>query len=151
MLQRIGGIDNLLISSSDYTITGDILKYSLEGQAYNSDVLGSKDKYVYDNYEPNIITGLLTYGETYNKRTVRELQVSFLRELATGQGVKISYRRNDNGAWTVLKTIDYATNGAIKDFKTEALITDIIDLQIKIELKGTGLTTPYLKYLRLIP
>ena len=143
--------DNLLLSSSDYTISGDTLNYAVESQLYNDDYLGTKTKYVYDNYEPYIITGLLSYGENYNKKTVRELQVSFIRELATGQGIKVYYRRNDNGSWTLLKTIDYTTYGGIKDLKVEAPITDIIDIQFKIEMTGLNKTSPYLKYIRLIP
>lgn len=143
--------DNLLLSSSDYTVSGDTLNYAVESQLYNDDYLGTRTKYVYDNYEPYIITGLLSYGENYNKRTLRELQVSFIRELTTGQGIKIYYRRNDNDSWTLLKTIDYTTYSGIKDLKVEAPITDIIDIEFKIELAGNNLTSPYFKYIRLIP
>ena len=143
--------ENLMISSSNYNISADTTAYAVEGLLYGATIDSSMTYSVYSSYEPYIITGLMSVGETYNKKTLRELQVSFSRALATGQGVKIYYRRDDNSAWTLMKTIDFATYGAIKDIKETASITDVIDLQIKIELAGTGLTTPYLKNIRLIP
>ena len=143
--------ENLLLSSSDYTVDGDILNYSLESQEYNATYNGTRSKYVYDGNEPYIITGLIPLGDVYNKKTLRTIHISLARALATGQGITISYRRDDNSSWTALKTVDYATNGAIKDIKVEAPITDIIDLQIKINLDGLNLTSPLLKSVRLIP
>ena len=109
-----------------------------------------------DDDSAYITTGLMSVGEVYNKKTFRQLSLSFLRELTTGQSIKIYYRRNDNGAWTLLKTIDYNTYGAIKDIKVDAVLSDVIDLQIKIVINGYNSTnhfgtSPLLKYLRLIP
>lgn len=143
---------NIIISSSDYDQANDVITYAAESLLYVAQYSsGSESYYVYDGNEPYIITGLIGVGDVYNKKTLRELQISLARALATGQGVTVSYRRDDNSAWTTLKTIDYATNGAIKDIKIEAPITDIIDLQIKINLDGLNLTSPLLKFVRLIP
>lgn len=111
---------------------------------------------VLDDNSAYITTGLIGVGETYAKKTFKELQVSFTRALTTGQGIDIYFRRDDNSAWVLLKSINYTTNGDIKDFKTEAPITDIIDLQIKIVINGYNEwqefgTSPYLKLVRLIP
>ena len=111
---------------------------------------------VLDDDSAYITTGLMSVSEVYNKKTFRQLSLSFLRELTTGQSIKIYYRRNDNGAWTLLKTIDYNTYGAIKDIKVDAVLSDVIDLQIKIVINGYNSTnhfgtSPLLKYLRLIP
>lgn len=111
---------------------------------------------IYNDDNAYLTTGLISYGDVYDKKTLRTLSVSFTRELTIGQEVKIQYRRNDNGEWIDLKTINYSTYGAIKDIKEEAPITDIIDLQIKIIINGynsgetTG-TSPLLKSIRLIP
>lgn len=143
---------NILIGSSSYDTETDIYTYAVESLYYKANFgSGLSTYYVYDNYEPNIITGLISYGDIYSKRTTKELFVSFLRPLSTGQGIKVYYRRDDNSTWTLLKTIDYTTYGAIKEIKETAMITDIIDLQIKIELDGVNLTSPRLKSLRLIP
>ena len=57
----------------------------------------------YNNYEPYIITGVISYGEDYAKKTLRELQISFMRAISTGEGLRVSYRLDDNSAWTLLK------------------------------------------------
>ncbi len=144
--------ENILISSSSYDISDDKYTYAVESLMYLPTIgFGSLAYYTYSNYEPYIITGLISLGQVYNKKTFRELQVAFSRALTTGQGIKVYYRYDDSSAWTLLKTIDYTTLGSIKDVKTEAPISDIIDLQIKIELSGVNLTSPLLKYVRLIP
>ena len=141
--------NNVLISTAKRA-TG-AYTYAIEGWQYGT----SNYHQVYDNDTAYITTGLLSVGDIYNKKTFRELQVSFLRPLTTGQGVKIYYRGDDSSAFTLLKTIDYATYGAIKDIKVEAPMTDVIDLQIKAVINGyngatTG-TSPMLKLVRLIP
>lgn len=146
--------DNIMLSSSKYTTSTDKFEYIFESllSIYQSSLYLKS----YDNYEPYIKTGLISIGDVYNKKTLRELGVSFLRPLTTGQGIKVYYRRDDNIAWTLLKEVSYSTNGAIKDIKVQADITDIIDLQFKVNINGynafqkTG-TTPYLKSIRLIP
>jgi hypothetical protein len=145
---------NIFIGSSAYNQdeTSDYMDYAIESLLYQDIFYSGGASYrVYDNYEPYIITGLVSVGETYAKKTFKELQISLARALATGQGVAVSYRRDDNSSWTALKTVDFATNGAIKDIKIEAPLTDIIDLQMKINLDGVNLTSPRLKYVRLIP
>lgn len=147
------GVDNynIWLSSSYYNFGTSAFSYAIESLLYQPSLLsGISTYYCYDNYEPNIITGLISYGEVYSKKTVKELQISLLRPLVANQGLKISYRRDDNSSWTVLATIDYTTYGAIKDTKIPYPITDIIDLQIKIEFKGVNLTSPMLKHLRFI-
>lgn len=144
--------DNILISSSSYDISDDAYTYAIESLLYKALILsGATLYYVYDGNEPYIITGLLSIGDVYNKKTFRELQISVARNLATGQGVSVYYRRDDNSSWTLLKTIDFATYGAIKDIKVEAPLSDVIDLQLKITLDGLNLTSPMLKLVRLIP
>ena len=143
---------NIFIGSSFYTKTGDVFEYAIESLHYLPLIgSGSSNYYVYDNYEPNIITGLISYGDVYNKKTVKELSVSLLRPLEANQGIKVYYRRNDKGDWTELKTIDYTNNGGIKDIKTPSHITDIIDIQFKIEISGIDRKSPRLKSIRLIP
>jgi len=153
---KIGSIipfgKNIFISSSKYNTSSDITNYEIESLLYvASTESGNPGYFVYDNYEPNIITGLFAYGDTYSKRTTKELSVSFLRPLVTGQGFRISYRYDDNSAWSTPKEISYTNSGAVKQIKLPYLITDIIDLQIKIELKGINQSSPRLKIIRLIP
>lgn len=139
--------DNILISTKRESSQDT---YAIEGY-YNG-----ADLQVLDDDTAYITTGLVSVGETYSKKTFKELQLSLLRALTTGQSIKVYYRRDDSSAFTLLKTIDYATNGAIKDIKIEAPLTDVIDLEIKIVINGYNAsgefgTSPLLKYLRLIP
>jgi hypothetical protein len=142
--------NNVLISTSKRASSA--FTYALESWQSGT----SNYHKVYDNDEAYVSTGLISLGEDYNKKTLRELQLSFTRALTTGQSIKVYYRLDDNSAWTELKTIDYTTYGAIKDIKIPAPITDIKDLQIKIVINGynstsaTG-TSPRLKLVRLIP
>lgn len=138
--------DNILISTKKESSPDS---WAIEGYYSGADLK------VLDDDSAYFTTGLTSVGETYNKKSVRELQVSFTRALTTGQGIKVYYRRDDNSAFTLLKTIDFTTNGAIKDIKIEAPITDIIDLQLKVVLNGYNSTSygtsPFLKLIRLIP
>lgn len=144
--------ENILLSSSSYTIGGDVMSYAIESLAYKATIGdGSIAYYVYDGNEPYIITGLISYGQPLAKGTLKELQISLLRALATGQGISVSYRLDDTSAWSTAKDITYAVDGATKDIKVPYPITDIIDLQIKINLDGVNLTSPMLKLVRLIP
>ena len=138
--------DNILISSKKEASPDT---WAIEGYYIES---GLK---VLDDDTAYITTGLISVGETYSKKTFKELQLSLPRALTTGQSIKVYYRRDDSSSFTLLKTIDYATNGAIKDVKIESPLTDVIDLQVKIVINGYNSTSygtsPLLKYLRLIP
>lgn len=152
---------NILMSSSDYNVTKDRTVYVIESLYFRIYSIDAYYKYnVYNNYEPYIITGLVSIGEVYNKKTFRELQISFTRNLIEGQGIRVLYRKDDIGTWNLLKEINHSVNGGIKDIKIPAPITDIIDLQIRIELMGNNYnpytsqessTSPKLKLIRLIP
>lgn len=143
--------ENILLGSSYYDTDTSTYSYSVESLLYKSSLLtGTATYYVYDNYEPYILTGLMTVGQEFDKATFRVLHLSLLRALTAGQGVRVSYRLDDSSSFTVIKTIDYATDGAIKDIKIPSPITNAIDLQLKIELKGLNLTSPMLKLVRFI-
>lgn len=155
--QIISNRKNTIISSWYRTSTTATYQYALESllfkPLFNS---GTQKYYAYNNYEAYIQTGLISLGTALDKKTLRKLYVSFLRPIQTAdsvetQGIKIYYKRYIDDTWTLLKTIDYATNGAIKDIQIEAPITDIIDIQFKIEINGYEMLTPYLKLIRLIP
>lgn len=143
---------NILISSSSYDTETDVTTYAVESLFWKALFgQGVQSYFVYDGYEPYIITNLVSYGDVYDNKTLRELSVSFSKPLVASQGIKVYYRRDDSSSWTLLKTIDYTTFGAIKELKVTAPITNIIDLQIKIEIDGVNLTSPFIKSIRLIP
>lgn len=137
--------DNILISTKKEASPDT---WAIEGYYSGADLK------VLDDDSAYFTTGLTSVGDVYNKKTVKTLQVSFTKALTTGQGIKVYYRRDDSSAFTLLKTIDFATNGAIKDIKIEAPISDIIDLEVKVVINGYNSTnygtSPFLKLVRLI-
>lgn len=140
--------DNIFISVQNYDDTlGDYI-YTLESLNWGEDYDDTKAYYFGTG---RIETGLISYGSYFEKKTLRNIQISLLRDLNTGESINLYYRRNDEDSYTAWKTIDYTTYGGYKDIKVEAPVTDIIDLQVKIEIVGTNTTTPYLKFIRLIP
>lgn len=144
--------DNVFIGSSSYSIAGEKYDYAIESLLFQPYLgYGYANYFVYSNYEPYIITGLIGIGDIYNKKTFRELQLSLTRNLINNQGVGIYYRKDDNSSWTLLKTIDYTTCGGIKDIKIPAPVSDVIDLQLKITIKGVNQSSPIIKFIRLIP
>ena len=148
-LTRSTSFRNSLLISSKKEASPDT--WALEGY-YSGNYLKTLD-----DDSAYITTGLISVGETFAKKTFKEIQFSFLRALTTGQSVKVYYRRDDSSSWTLLKSIDYDTDGAVKDDKFNmASLTDIIDLQLKIIINGyntstTYGTSPLLKLIRLIP
>lgn len=144
--------NNILLSTSKRA--SGSYSYTIEGWQYGT--VGNICHQVYDNDEAYVATGLITYGQSYSKLTLKEIQFSLTRALTTGQSIKVYYRRDDNSSWNLLQSISYSVDGSIKDIKKNAPITDILDLQIKIVINGynhaseTG-TSPRIKLIRLIP
>lgn len=138
--------DNIFIGSYYRTVSPASYSYAIESLLHQ-DSIGSGYTYyrASDNYQANIITSLFPYGATYNKGTIRKIVVNFTRALAQYQGIKIYYRLDDSSAFTLIATADYDTYGAVKDIEIPLLITDIIDIQFKIELRGQDMTSPRLK------
>lgn len=140
--------DNIFISVQNYIDDlGDYI-YTLESLKWSINVDSTK---LYYFGTGSIETGLISYGNVFDKKTLRNIQVSLLRNLNTGESINLYYRRNNEDNYTAWKTIDYTNYGEYKDIIVEAPLTDIIDLQVKIEIVGTNTTTPYLKFIRLIP
>ena len=142
----------------------DYYDYRFESNIIRRDYSRGSTRFIgYDNYEAYTTTGLISYGSEFNKRTLRNIEVNFMRPLSKGQGVKLYYRRDDDSDFTLWKTIDFTTYGAIKELKVEALLTDIKDLQVRVNLScyngetsgndyyAPTFITPYLKAIRITP
>ncbi len=140
--------DNIFISVQNYDDELGDYTHSLESLRWGANVSATKAYYFNTG---RIETGLFSYGDVYNKRTLRTIFISLMRSLKTGEAIKLYYKRDDNDAYTLWKNIDFTTYGAIKEIKVEAPLSNIIDFQVKIEIVGTNTTTPYLKSIRLIP
>lgn len=104
------------------------------------------------SYGGYIETQIIQIGTALGNRTIQSIEFFLLKPLASGEGIRISYRLNLSASFTVLATIDYASYGAIQSRSIPAAsITNALFIQIKIELTSTGATTPELARIILKP
>jgi hypothetical protein len=120
------------------------------GTTYGIDKVMVSERYT--GYAASIETDLRPVGLPMEKRTFTQVEFELGKPLTTGQGVRISFRKNLNDTYATLGTWDYSTIGA-RAFYNDAAgkITDATYLQLKIELTtdSATYTTPELREVRL--
>lgn len=122
---------------------GSILPYShdrlmigwKDGATAGIDITGTGR---YDAYEAYIDSPMYLVGTPLVPRQFTQLEFQLVEPLATGQGVKISYRTNLSDAFTVIGTYDFATLGAVQSHNTVATIPDCEFVQLRIALTCAG-------------
>jgi hypothetical protein len=109
------------------------------------------------SYGGYIESPLYSVGTNLENVGYSKLEFSLANPLSVGQGVRIKYRKNLSDAFlTVVSeicptgTMDFASLGAVKSYSCPATITDIEDIQLRVELTSTNGTTPELKQVRLL-
>lgn len=118
---------------------------NVEDTTYGVDAFGY-NSYRMDNYGAYMESPLYQVGTVVDKKSYTQLDISLAKELATGQGVRVSFRKNLTDDWTTIATFDYATHGALAHYNTTAKITDVTTVQLKVELTtgSNSITTPEL-------
>lgn len=141
VLLRIGA----LISVNEY----EYLISWYDGTSYGIDKVIKSERY--SNYGAIFESPLYQVGTPLVKETFQDIEFTLAKPLATGQGIKLSYRKNLTEDYTLLGTYDYATYGAIQSFNDSARIADAEYVQIKCELTtgSATYTTPELREIRL--
>lgn len=91
---------------------------------------------------------LYKVGTPLQLRTFEQLEFQLAKPLASGEGIKISYRTNLTNSFTTIGTYDFSLLGAVLSFNTRADIPSCEFLQVRVSLTGTT-TTPHFKYLML--
>lgn len=125
------GTDSMLIGWSDAATTFGIDKVSISSR--------------YTSYGAYAISPLYHVGTKLNNKTFDTLEVQLAKPLTTGQGIRVSWRNDPTGSFTVLGTFDYATYGAKTGWEVGAGSIDNCEvLQIKVEMTTTNSTTPEL-------
>lgn len=125
--------EEYLVSWKDYTSPAS------EGIDYKS---GSS---FIQSYGGIIETQMPQIGTALGNRTIQSIEFFLYKPLASGQGIRIKYRKDLTSSFTTLSTIDFATNGAKQTYSISAAsITNALFLQLRIELTSTGSTTPEL-------
>jgi len=107
---------------------------------------------IYSNFESVIISPMLMVGTKNHPLNLSNLETLLDKALgATSEGVRISYRTNKGGSWTVLGTFNEVGKF---NFIEEIGHVTVVNIQLKIELDGTTAgagVVPRLKEVRLWP
>lgn len=104
-----------------------------QNAAYGIDEFGYEG-YRYTGYRARVDTQIYQVGGTIDKKSYQQLEIQLAKELATGEGIRVSYRKDVNDSFTVIGTYDYATYGAVSQINDTAKITDASILQFRIEM-----------------
>lgn len=119
-----------------------------DGDSYGIDRTNTSG-YRVTSYGAYFETQLFRVGSTLQDRAFQELEFYLAKPLASGQGVRISYRTNLSDNYTVIGTFDYSALPSITSHNTEALITGQM-VQLKVELTtGNSTSGPELLEIRL--
>ena len=101
----------------------------------------------YSSYAAYLISPFFQVGTPLQKRTFHVVEFELADALATGQGVRMSYRTLENGSFTTIGTFDHTTYGAVKSLSSLATIPLVDAIQLKVELT-TGSNMPATPELR---
>lgn len=117
-----------------------------DGTTYGVD---TTDSYLYPSYGAVIESPLYRVGRSKSKKTFQHIEWTLADPLVSGQNIRISYRKNSTGVWTVINTWGYSTLGGVTSFEDVAAIHDAEYVQLKIEL-NQDIATVYGSNIKLI-
>lgn len=104
----------------------------------------------YTSYAGYFDSALYQVGTPTNKRSFTQLDIQLARPLTTGQGIKISYRTNLTSSFTLVATLDFATQAGVSSYQFPAQILEAEFVQLRCEMTtGASNTTPELRYITL--
>lgn len=89
-------------------------------------------------YISSLETGVVQVGTALNPKQFQTIEVVLGKPLATGQGVRVSYRPTTDDAYTVIGTYDYDTYGAVASMGGDTNITDLVTGSWKVELTSAA-------------
>lgn len=101
------------------------------------------------------ISPFYTVGTALESPILTKLEFELDRPFITGEGVRISYRKDLAASWTVLGTYDYATWGSQQIMNVElGVATPTIQFKVEMTTSDAGvgvtkLTGPHLKEIRI--
>lgn len=109
--------------------------------------LSGADYYFQTSYGGYFETQMVEVGTTLVPRQLTQAGFNLTRPLATGQGVRLSYRTSLADSYTVLGTYDYATLGAVKSHVATADIpaTEMVQIKVELTAPSSATTTPELR------
>jgi hypothetical protein len=105
----------------------------------------------YTGYKAVIISAYYPLGSRTNPEPLSEIEIVLDQPLATGQGVRLSYRTDVSAAFTTIGTYDFATIGTVQNYIDTLGVTVESGIQFKAELTTASASsaTPRLKEIRI--
>jgi len=132
--------DSLLVGWRDPSGYGIDLT-TVASYAYSVDYSGYFDSPLYE------------VGYDLNQWKPKGIELHLGKPLATGEGIKISYRKSLSDSWVAIKTMAFADNG-VGAMISKTVSTDVElnvkkgeQIQLRVALLGTATTTPEFKFL----
>lgn len=121
--------------------------YNPDASTYGIDTNYLSNWYYVPSYAGYVDSPFYQVGSKYSKKSFTELEINLDRPLASGQGVKISYRSDLSASFTTIATIDYTTYSGIQHYVVPTGISDVEFIQIRCELTvgSSALATPKLR------
>lgn len=94
---------------------------------------------------------LYNIGTYTGKGRINDIEFSLVRPLATGEGIKIKYRKDLSASWTTLITLDYTTLGAVQShvdsFTTPPIDSEYVQIRCELTTGASSNTSPELRFL----
>lgn len=131
------GTSNPLTLSSLYSNGGESLLFGWkdnDNTLYGINNTGYSSYYFYPSYAGYFDSELKPTGTAQIPKTYTNLLIDLDTLLASGQGVKVYYRKNLTDSFTLIATFDYATYGTVSNIMLPANIVDTNYVQIRAEL-----------------
>lgn len=142
------GTSNPLKISALLPVSRDTLLVGWRDNATYGIDLSSSTSYAYTtDYSGYFDSPLYVVGSIKATRTFESIEFQLGKSLATGEGIKISYRTNLTDSFTTIGTYTFSNLGAIISHFDAANIPLCEMLQIRVALLGTSTTTPQFKSL----
>lgn len=115
-----------------------------DGSNYGIDYIHATDRYT--DYAARIDSQYYTVATPRKPAEFSQVEFELSEPLATGNGIRFSYRKNLNDSFTVIRTFDYATDGAIQGGLADFTETTNHGIQFRIEMTtgANSSTTPKL-------
>lgn len=117
------------------------------GSTYGIDTVND-DGDRYSDYSAYVETDLIAANNNYFPQTFSEVEIRLAENMATNQGIRISWRGGLSDSWSTPVEFSYAVTGATNTYALPIDINDVKNFQLKIEIKAYQSNSPKLWQVR---
>lgn len=119
-----------------------------DNTTYGIDAVNS-DSYRYSDYSAYVETDLIAANNNYFPQTFSEVEIRLSENMASSQGIRISWRGGLSDSFSTPVEFSYAVTGATNTYALPIDINDVKNFQLKIEIKAYQSNSPKLWQVRL--